>query len=93
MTNKMFFEETNPGVFERNKNFRIKSNLWVREQYNDIDDFCHKIRNVITNLFEKFSMKYLSNRRFVKFSTNKNKLLEKLNKIFLTMNFSGSKKL
>ena len=34
MTNKMVFEETTPGVFERNKNFRIKSNRWVDEQYN-----------------------------------------------------------
>ena len=32
MTNKMFFEETKPGVFERNKNFHIKSNRWVDEE-------------------------------------------------------------
>ena len=67
MTNKMFFEETSPGIFERNKTFRIKSNNWVDEQYNEIDNFCFKLRDGITNLFEKFPMEIkqnLSNQEF-----------------------------
>ena len=67
MTNKMFFEETSPGIFERNKTFRIKSNNWVDEQYNEIDNFCFKIRDGITNIFEKFPMEIkqnLSNQEF-----------------------------
>ena len=67
MTNKMFFEETTPGVFERNKNFHIKSHRWVDEQYNEIDHFCFKLRDGITNLFEKFPLEMkqnLSNNEF-----------------------------
>ena len=69
MTNKMFFEETSPGNFERNKTFRIKSNHWVDERYNEIDNFCFKLRDGITNLFEKFPMEIkqnLSNQEFLK---------------------------
>ena len=67
MTNKMFFEETKPGVFERNKNFHIKSNRWVDEQYNKIDNLCFKLRDGITNIFEKCPLKVrqnLSNNEF-----------------------------
>ena len=28
MSNKVFFEETTPGTFVRNKNFHIKGNFW-----------------------------------------------------------------
>ena len=43
MTNKMFFEETKPCVFERNKNFHIKNkNFWPDENFKEIDDFCFK---------------------------------------------------
>ena len=52
MTTKMFFEETTAGIFERNKNFHIKSNRWVDEQYNEIDNFCFKLRDGITNLLK-----------------------------------------
>ena len=52
LPNKRFFEETKPSVFERNKKFHIKSNTWFNEQYNEIDDFCYKISDGITNLFE-----------------------------------------
>ena len=42
VTTNMFFEETSPGVFERNKNLRIKSHLWISEQVNEIEDFAKK---------------------------------------------------
>ena len=61
MTNKMFFEETKPGIFERNKNFHIKSNHWVDKQYNKIDNFCFQIRDGITNLFEKCPLEVKQN--------------------------------
>ena len=63
----MFFEETSPSIFERNKTFRIKNNHWVDEQYNKIDNFCFKLRDGITNLFEKFPKEIkqnLSNQEF-----------------------------
>ena len=45
--------ETNPGVFERNKNFHIKNkNFWPDENYKEINDFCFKIRDGITNIIE-----------------------------------------
>ena len=52
MTNKMYFEEINPGVFVRNPNFGIKVNFWVSEQYKEIDEFCFRIRGNITELIE-----------------------------------------
>ena len=53
MTNKMFFEETKPGVFERNKNVHIKNkNFWADESFKEIDDFCYRLRDGITNIIE-----------------------------------------
>ena len=34
MSNKVYFTETIPGTFVRNKNFHIKNNWWANEQYN-----------------------------------------------------------
>ena len=56
MTDKMFFEETKPGVFERNKKIGSKKKKRVNKQYNKIDNFCFKIRDGITNLFEQFPL-------------------------------------
>ena len=50
MSNKVFFEETTPGTFVRNKNFHIKGNFWTDERYNEIDSFCYNIRDGIANL-------------------------------------------
>jgi hypothetical protein len=61
MTNKMFFEETKPGVFERNKNFHIKSNRWVDAQYNEIDNFCFNLRDGILNIFENTNLEVSKN--------------------------------
>ena len=61
MTNKMFFEETKPGVFERNKNFHIKNNRWVDAQYNEIDNFCFNLRDGILNIFEKYLLEVKQN--------------------------------
>ena len=67
MTNKMFFEETNPGVFVRNPNFGIKNNFWVPEQYKEINEFCFRIRDDIVELFESkniFNKQNLSKQEF-----------------------------
>ena len=61
MTNKMFFEETKPGVFERNKNLHIKSNRWVNAQYNEIDNFCFNLRDGILNIFEHVNLEVSKN--------------------------------
>ena len=61
MINKMFFEETKPGVFERNKNFHIKSNRWVDAQYNEIDNFCFNLRDGILNIFENTNLEVSKN--------------------------------
>jgi len=50
MTNKMFFEETTPGVFIRNKKFGIKNNWWASEHYREINEFCFKIRDGIAGI-------------------------------------------
>ena len=52
MSNKVFFEETTPGTFVRNKNFHIKTGFWTDESYNDIDTFCYNIRDGIANLID-----------------------------------------
>ena len=52
MSNKVFFEETTPGTFVRNKNFHIKTGFWTDEIYNDIDTFCYNIRDGIANLID-----------------------------------------
>ena len=67
MSNKAYFSETTPGTFVRDKNFHIKFNWWANEQYNEIDNFCFKLRDVITNLFENFPVETkcnLSNQEF-----------------------------
>ena len=48
----MFFEETTPGTFIRNKNFHIKTGFWTDEIYNEIDTFCYNIRDGIANLID-----------------------------------------
>ena len=58
MTNKICFEETKPRVFESNKSFHIKNkNFWVDESFKEIDDFCYKLRNGITNIIENVNKK------------------------------------
>ena len=52
MSNKVFFEETTPGTFVRNKNFHIKTGFWTDEKYNEIDTFCYNIRDGIANLID-----------------------------------------
>ena len=72
MTNRMFFKETKPGVFERNKNFHIKNNnFWVNEQYKEIDDFCFKIRDGITNILENIKKNLQKNCLKMNFSDSK----------------------
>ena len=62
MTNNMFFEEKQPGVFERNKNFHIKNkNFWVDENYIEIDDFCFRLRDGITNIMENVNKESAEN--------------------------------
>ena len=61
MTNNFFFEETKPGVFERNKNFHIKRNRWVDKLYNEIDNFYLKLQDGTTNLFEKSPLEVKQN--------------------------------
>ena len=39
-------------MFVRNPKFSIKNNLWVTEQYKEIDDFCCRIRDGIVDLIE-----------------------------------------
>ena len=53
MSNKVYFAETSPGTFVRNKNFYIKNNCWANEQYSEIDNFCYKICDGIANLIER----------------------------------------
>jgi len=39
--------------FLKNKNFHIKNKkFWADESYNEIDDFCFKLRDGITNIME-----------------------------------------
>ena len=52
MTNKVFFEETTPGVFVRNRKFGLKNNWWASTQYKEIDEFCYKIRDGIANIID-----------------------------------------
>ena len=52
MTNKMFFEETTPGVFVRNKIFGIKNDWWTSEHYREVDEFCFKVRDGIANIID-----------------------------------------
>ena len=58
MTNKIFFEETTPGVFVRNKVFGIKSNWWASDHYREVDEFCFKIRDGIAEFIDSESKKH-----------------------------------
>ena len=67
MNNEVFFQETTPGIFVRNKKLRIKSNFWPVDQYKEIDDFFCKIRDGIALLKEdvpKEMVQNLSNQEF-----------------------------
>ena len=67
MTNKMFFEETTPGVFVRNRKFGLKNNWWASAQYKDIDEFCYKIRDGIANIIESNNILNVQNCRNLNF--------------------------
>ena len=67
MSNKVYFTETTPGTFVKNKNFHIKNNWWANEQYNEIDNFCYNIRDGIANLIDghnEMLKQNLSNKEF-----------------------------
>jgi len=55
MNAKVFFSEseTKPGVFERNKKFRLKSNFVPPTEYTAVNNFCWNVRDAINVLFEK----------------------------------------
>ena len=55
MNSKVFFSEseTKPGVFERNKKFRLKSNFVPPTEYTAVNNFCWNVRDAINVLFEK----------------------------------------
>ena len=53
MNNKMFFFiEKTPGVYERDKQFRVKSSWSCGEDFNDVNNFCWKVRENLRSLFE-----------------------------------------
>ena len=65
--NKVYFTETTPGTFVRNKKFHTKNNRWANEQYSEIDNFCYRIRDGIANLIDgnvKMLKQNLSNKKF-----------------------------
>ena len=73
MTNKMFFEEKEPGVFVRNKNFHIKNkNFWADENFKEIDDFCFRLRDGITNIIENVNIDAAENMSKKEFSALQN---------------------
>ena len=55
MNSKMYFSESEskPGVFEKNKKFRLKSNFVPPMEYTAVNNFCWNIRDAINILFEK----------------------------------------
>ena len=80
MTNKMFFEETKLGVFERNKNFHIKNKkIGLTKISKKIDDFCFKIRDGITNIIENVNKDAAENMSKNEFSALQN-VMEAKNK-------------
>ena len=69
----MFFEETQPGVFERNKNFHVKNkNFRADESYKEIDNFCFKLRDGMTNIMENVYKESAGNMSKNKFSALQN---------------------
>jgi len=68
MNNKMFFEETTPGVFVRNRKFGLKNNWWASTQYKEIDEFCYKIRDGIANIIESKNILNVQNLSKLEFS-------------------------
>ena len=67
MSNKVYFTETTPGTFVRNKNIHIKNNWWANEQNNEIDNFCYNLRDGIANLIDghnEMLKQNLSNKEF-----------------------------
>ena len=50
LNNIIYFEETNPGVFVKNKSFRLKSTFWASDSYKELDDFCFNIRDEINHV-------------------------------------------
>ena len=68
MNNKMFFEETTPGVFERNRKFGLKNNWWASTQYKEIDEFCYKTRDGIANIIDSKNILNVQNMSKLEFS-------------------------
>ena len=53
MNNKMFFfVEKTPGIFIRDKTFRIKSKWNRAEKYKDVNDFCYNVSDRLNDLFQ-----------------------------------------
>ena len=49
----MFFEETASGFFVTNCKFGVTKKVWDTEQYKEIDEFCCKIRDGISEIIEQ----------------------------------------
>jgi hypothetical protein len=61
----MFFEETTPGVFVRNKKLGLKNNWWASAQYKEID---FKIRDGIANIIDSNNILNVQNLSKLEFS-------------------------
>ena len=53
LNNRVYFTETFPGIFERDKNFKLKLSYTVFKEYNAVNEFCFRIRNRISYLMIK----------------------------------------
>ena len=54
MNSKVFFSESKPGVFQKNKNLCLKNNVFPPTEYATVNNFCWNIRDAINILFEKY---------------------------------------
>ena len=53
MNTKVYFSETTPGVFEKNKKFYRKNKCVPPKEYSTVNKFCWNVRDEINILFEK----------------------------------------
>ena len=53
LNNTMYFKETSPEYFEREKKFKIKPSYNTFKEYNAVNEFCFRIRDRISNLMVK----------------------------------------
>ena len=91
LQNSMFFVETTPGTFGRNKQFHLKNYFVAKDTFNEVDEFCWQLRDGINEMVENHVKKDVISNLSFKEKKALRKLITEKNKIHVNNDMDKSR--